>query len=432
MKAMYKGCFSNRNDCWDLKTHKEISEYSSRFLWRFVQPNAQEKETETAVLNLTGLKKRDLNLLADIRFLLSPEVYYLLFYIAPKILNRLSKQSVNEYKTDRNKIRGRVDWQNTIKKRAIMGNDSTIYVYSYKSQFFDLPENRLFLYILRYIYEKARNFASDNYSGLMWYAETDDMEKWVDKISVIASKSERLIRNPLISKVANLHEVTNKIINMTKRCRSMYYQKLAGVAEAFLFYYNFPLYYLKKELKNNILEPLNKDTLFEIAVLFKTMGVVMDDGWKEKKAGLIGGNCKYISIFVKENWSLKIFYQKLPKEMVQYSKYGEIMTHYGLSEKLRRPDIILEFNYKGEKKFVIIEVKRSKNRTYLVDGTYKLLGYLKDFERLNNDVSKLQGVLVGWNGIKIGSYTSGKEVYLFNWNDYESGIISLVNSLLKT
>ncbi len=59
------------------------------------------------------------------------------------------------------------------------------------------------------------------------------------------------------------------------------------------------------------------------------------------------------------------------------------MNEYGLGEKLRRPDIVLSFQY-GTITTInyIVEVKRSMRRSYLVDGAYKLLGYLKDFEGL--------------------------------------------------
>jgi hypothetical protein len=409
------------SDCWDSRIHNQISEYSSGHLWRFIQPNAQESEAEETLLNLTGLSNRDLKILADIRLLLSAEIKTLLNDIAPKIISRLSKESINEYITDRG-VRGRINWQKTISTRAAAGNDTSLYVYSRRAQIFDLPENRLFLYIIRHINEKARNFVSDNYLNLTWYDEADDRGKWIDRVSVIASKSARLLRNPLVSKIGNLYELTDKIIELTKRCRPSHYKELAVTAERFAFSQNAPLYYLKDELKANIFEPLNKDTLFEIAVLFKTIQTAEECGWQEKRAGLIGGSASAVSTLAKNGWELKIYYQKLPREMAQDSKYGDIMADYGLSEKLRRPDIILEFSNGKMKKFFIVEVKRSKRRGYLVDGTYKLLGYLKDFERVNNDTAEIKGFLVGWSGIQPKDYSADKEVHLFNWNNYADGL----------
>lgn len=418
-----------KSDCWDSKTHKQITEYSSNMLWRFIQPNAQESEAEEVILNLTGLTRRELNMLVDIRFLLSNEVKILLNDIAPKIINRLSKESINGHIMERGCVRGRIDWQKTISSRAATGNDISIYVCSKRSQIYDLPENRLFLYLIRHINERARSFVSDEYLSHTWYAEADDKGKWIDKVSVIASKSARILRNPFISKIGNLHELTDKIIELTKRCRISHYKELASIAERFSFSQNAPVSFLKEELDGNILEPLNRDTMFEIAVLFKTLQKAIECGWKEKSIGLIGGSTKTVSILIKGNCELKLYYQKLPREMTQESKYGNIMTNYGLSEKLRRPDIIMEFSDGQRKEFLIIEVKRSKRRGYLVDGTYKLLGYLKDFERINSDISRIRGFLVGWNGIELQGYSNEKEVQLFNWNNYEDGLAGLFNMI---
>ena len=44
------------------------------FFWRFIQHNARESTVEDIITNLTCLTKRDIRLLADIRFLLSDDV----------------------------------------------------------------------------------------------------------------------------------------------------------------------------------------------------------------------------------------------------------------------------------------------------------------------------------------------------------------------
>ena len=154
--------------------------------------------------------------------------------------------------------------------------------------------------------------------------------------------------------------MTEKIIELTKRCRPAHYKDLAAAAEQFSYCQKSPLRYLQEELKGNILEPLNKDTLFEIAVLFKTMHTAAECGWQEQQAGLIGGSSRAVSTWVKFGRELKIYYQKLPNALSQTSMYGRLMTEYGLSDKLRRPDIILELSGGKIKKIFIVEVKRSE------------------------------------------------------------------------
>jgi len=424
------GCLTSVNDCWDKNIHRQIAEYSSGMLWRFVQPNASESEAEETVLNLTGLKRRDLELLSSIRFLLSDFVDMLINEIAPKIINRISKESVNEYITDRNKVCGRLDWQRTVKARATAGSDPSLFVYTRRAQVFDLPENRLFLSLLQQINDKARRFASEEYKNLTWYTEERQGQKWVEKVALTAYRTSRLLKNPYISKISSLHEISDKIIEITCRNRQAHYRLLADVGREYVLSSKHPLSYLKKVLDNNILEPLNRDTLYEIAVLFNTMQTFISEGWTEKCTGLIGGSNKTVSILEKGCHQVRVYTQKLPDEMKKYSAYGDIMAGYGLSEKLRRPDIILEFINNERKHFLIIEVKRSKRRSYLADGSYKLLGYLMDFKGVKNEQTNISGFLVGWDGILNKKFDPAREVHLFNWCNFGEGVLAFLNECI--
>ena len=376
------------SDCWNKSIHNQISQFTSKMLWRFIQNNAKENEAEETVINLTGLSKKDIRLLADIRLLLSKDIKHLIENIAPKIINRLSKDSINIIVRDRNQVRGKIDWQKTISARAVAGNDISLFVYTKRSQIYDLPENRLFLFLIKQVFDKARLFAGDLFSNLTWYAEEETDDRWIKKVAIIASQTSRILRNPFVSKIGIMYEINDRIIEATKHSRQSHYRELAEIAERFIFSQKKPIEFLKKELDGNILEPLNKDTLYEIAVLFKTILASIELGWTEKSIGLIGGSNPTASILTNGDIELRIFFQKLPRAMSENSQYGKLMLEYGLSEKLRRPDIILELTRGLEKKFIIIEVKRSQRRSYLVDGTYKLLGYLKDFSGVIKEHTK--------------------------------------------
>lgn len=418
-------------DCWDSQTHGNIIDYTSNFLWRFIQPNAKESVIEETVHNLIGLRNSEIKTLVDIRLLLSDSVKHLIDNIAPKIIARLSKSSMNEYVIGRNTIRGRIDWYKTTNIRAVSGNDMSLFVYSQRSPVYDLPENRLFLYLLQLIYNKARNFSTDDFLRLTWYAEIEKGQKWINSINVIASKTRKIIQNSLVSNFGNLSELNTKMIEYTKKSRSPLYREMADIAEKILESQRSPINYLKNELDGKILEPLNKDTLYEIAVLFKTIMAAKNCGWIEKQFGLIGGRSKFVSTLVKNNYELRLYFQKLPNAMAQISKYGDIMQGYGLSEKLRRPDIVIEISDGISNRFIIVEVKRSKNRRYLVDGTYKLLGYLKDFEFLRSESTSLDGILVGWDNIKYKEYSPLKEAHLYSWNNYDIGLSTMLNEIVK-
>lgn len=414
------------SDCWDAGAHSAVSLYASRFLWRFIQHNARESAADEVMTNLTRLSKHDIRVLANIRFLLSDEVKKLLDETAPKIVSRLSKASIIEKVTDRSKIKGRIDWPRTYGVRAAAGGDASLYVYAQRAQIFDLPENRLFLFIIQQIHNSARNLSSDDFNSLTWYSESAEGDKWINRITLIAAQTARFLRNPYIARIGKLHELSEKIIEQTKHARAPYYRNLAEAAEFFSFCQNSPVAFLKENLKDNILEPLNKDTLYEIAVLFKVITTATDLGWKETRTGLIGSSANTVCTLEADECTLRVFYQKLPKVFREHSRYGELMTAYGLSEKLRRPDIILSFEEAGKQKYYIVEVKRSMRRSYLVDGAYKLLGYLKDFEDIRTNGAELNGMLVGWKGIPQLGYDERKEVQLYTWEGFDEGLSGLL------
>ncbi len=415
---------TSTNDCWVTADHELISKYASRHLWRFIQHNAREKTADEIVSNVTRLSKRDIRLLADIRFLLSEEVNKLLNTIAPKIVSRLSKASTKEKVADRQKIMGSIDWQKTYATRAASGGDVSLYVFVKKTQLFDLPENRLFLHMLQYIYNSAKNITPYDFDSITWYANSTDGDKWINRITLIVARAARFIRTPYIARIGKMHELSEKIIEQTKHARASFYRELAEIAEGLLICKNNPVEYLHNVLKGDILEPLNRDTLYEIAVLFKVIEKAKSSGWKESRAGLIGSSSKIICTFKYRDCILRVYYQRLPKIFAENSKYGSIMNEYNLSDKLRRPDIILIIEKGGHATYCIIEVKRSANRGYLVDGTYKLLGYLKDFEGLCSENASLVGFLVGWKGITI-KHDSQKEVQLFTWVNIDDGLEGL-------
>ncbi|TKH40309.1 hypothetical protein C1I59_00625 [Paenibacillus polymyxa] len=164
--------------------------------------------------------------------------------------------------------------------------------------------------------------------------------------------------------------------------------------------------------------------------MFKTMEILNENGWHENKIGLIGGSSRVVSEFSKNNSTLSLYYQGLPQLFSSSSRYKDIMGSYGLSNKLRRPDIIIEIRNANvtSKKYYILEVKRSQKREYLVDGVYKLLGYFKDYESIYlKDGNVLRGILVGWSGIKKQNTFKEQEIYMSGWLELKETIHDLMD-----
>ncbi|KUP08446.1 hypothetical protein Q75_02805 [Bacillus coahuilensis p1.1.43] len=409
---------SNQNDCWSSKNHTQILETTNKHLWRFIQKNSAVTSAEEVFLSLTNVSKSNLQKLTYIYFILDEEVEEFINITAPSILKRLSKTSLTEHKVLRGNVKGKINWSKTISERNAYGGDPSIFVCSQRSSVFDLPENRLLLYLLRRIMYICNSLTNpDIERDATNLEELKKKDKWINKVFQIGLKTKILLKNPFIRKIGEMHDITQKTIVQAEKVRGQMYSQLAKVAQGYYFMNNNPVSYLDTVLKGKTLEPLNKDTLYEIAVLFKLIEVIIENGWVEKRIGLIGGNSTLVSRFMFGQKEMKVYFQGIPNEFKLNSKYGSLMNTYGLSDSLRRPDLVLEVKNGNKRNFYIIEVKRSDKRTYLVDGAYKLFGYLKDFETVKNTDNNIYGLLVGWANIMDQVDFSDNEVYISSWGN---------------
>ncbi|SES88556.1 hypothetical protein SAMN05421676_10218 [Salinibacillus kushneri] len=421
---------TNKSDCWSKQNHEQILKQTHKHLWRFIQKNAKIASADDIFSNLTNVPKKDLQLLSSIYFLLSEDVKMFIEETAPAILNRLSKVSVNEHNILRGNVRGKINWNRTFKERYSAGGDPSIFVCSQRSSLFDLPENRLLLYLLRkilYISNLISNY--DFKKGAMEYVPLGVKDKWIDEVIIIGIKATKLLKNPFVRNISEIHEINNKIISTAEKARGNMYSQLASAARTYKTMITSPISYLELELNGKTLEPINKDTLYEIAVLFKLFEVIEENGWIGERIGLIGGKSSIVSKYKLGQRRMKIYYQSIPRIFMINSKYGPLMSKYGLSDRFRRPDIILEIKENDITNYYIIEVKRSDKRAYLVDGAYKVFGYLKDFESVQDNYTNLHGVLVGWSNISDQSSFSQNEVLISSWENCGNAFDFIIKNL---
>lgn len=387
----------NGRDCWNEEQHQNIVEFASASLWRFIQHNATYYSKEQAFLDITGLNRRNLTKLCEIYFLLDDDIWFFVTETAPAILNRLSKNSLKETTTLRGRIKGKVLWSKTMTTRYVSGGDPSLFVCQQRSSMFDLIENRVLLYVLKQILRISENILGSNSFVDNEFDDRLKDDKWINIIKKLAYQSSNLLRNPYIREISEIHDLSEKNLQETEKARGANYTQLAMTARILNKSQKQQVDFLHEKLSNQMLLPLNRDVLYEVAVLFKIIEHARNSGWTEKTVNLIGGGSRTISKFTKNKSNMNIYYQSIPKAFIKNSKYKDLMDHYHIDVGYRRPDIILEWvRENGQKSYCIVEVKRSNNREYLIDGLYKLLGYIKDFEEVFVHTPHSKGILVGW------------------------------------
>jgi hypothetical protein len=381
-------------DCWSDKDYKYVLGNVKRYLWLYVHSGATIEDLRNAVKNLTLLDRKEVNYLSIVHFLLSDEIRKLV-EIVPRILRRLSHSTQKEKMENRGCIKGRIDWNLTIKERCAQGYDQTIFVCRPPSRIYNLPENQLLKFVLtqikRLIEETANLSKVEEKNIRLEELRTEDgKQKWTDRIAWLRYHVNNALKNVHLKEVDLPNQINQHMVRRTRTARNKDYE---FVGDSYSLHrriiQKMDESMLRELIEKRILEPLEKDTLYELFVLFE----VMDSLGTPEEINLIRPGAQAIGKYKIGEETVSVYFQKV-KGLFERSEYKQIFDDYELDVSSRRPDITLYFERKDT--FLIIEVKRTINRDYIVDSVYKVLGYLADFDKHFRKEQKPKGVLVVW------------------------------------
>ena len=381
--------------CWSDEEYRYILDKVKRYLWLYVQAGASIEELENAVQNLTMLERKEIDYLSIVHFLLSDEIK-LFTKIVPRILRRMSHATQKEVIVNKGCVKGKIDWNLTIKERCAQGYDQTIFVSRPPARIYNLPENQLLKFVLTQIkrlMEETANLpkVEEKNIRLDELRTKDGKEKWADRISWLKYHVNNALKNIHLREVDVPNQVNERMIRRAQTARNKDYE---SAADSYSLHrqiiQKLDEETLRELIEKRILQPLKEETLYELFVLFE----VMDSLGKPEELNLIRSGAKTIGTYRIGEETVHVYFQRV-RGLFEKSEYKRIFDDYELDVTSRRPDITLYFE--REDKFVIIEVKLTKDRDYIVDSVYKVLGYLADFKRHFGKEQKPKGVLVVWN-----------------------------------
>lgn len=384
-----------KDGCWSPKDRQEVLSYLKDDLWRYLF-NQALPQIKCGIENLFDLSEEDIQYLKTVHFLLSPQIEELLDSL-PKLMRNLSHSTQKEIVECRGVIRGRIDWNLTYKQRYSQGfNDPSLFMCKPASKMYDLPENQL----LKFILEKIIILTDDisvNLSEETFPPET--IEKWRDILFKNYFEIKKSSKNVYFQYISTPKYIKPKTVQRAIKHRNRLYESVANCYELYdKLFIKDDFETLINLVQEQILEPLNNDQLYEIYVFFQILNSFDEDG--ELELGLLRPNSDYSAKYNGPEGKIRVYYQLVPTEFKQNSKFKEIFDSYNLNVSSRRPDVILEFEQDGKKIYRIIEVKRTDNRDYIVESAYKVLAYLSDFDKCEF-AEDVPSILVTWGGVKI-------------------------------
>ncbi|MCC7554323.1 MAG: hypothetical protein KO202_07545 [Methanobacteriaceae archaeon] len=393
---------------------KEIEDYFHLYLFKGNFLNIQN-----GICELFNLKKKEFESLKAAHFLLSRELKEFI-EVLPQLLRNLTHSTLKEKIESRGIIKGRVDWNYTYKSRYTLGyNDPSLFVCTPPLKSYDLCENQVLKFLIEkiiYLYENPLQFIK-NIDGI----KTD----WHSIISSRYFKAEKAMNNIYFNNISSVKAISPKHLRKTQNNRNQYYKKVANLYKLYeeLFIKN-TLEKLKELLSKQLIKPASDDTLYELFVFFKLISALDYD---KINLGLLMPGNDYSVKYEDDDIKLKIYYQNTPTIFYENSKYKNIFENYQINASLKRPDIILEFEKDNKKIYRIIEVKRTKEDSYLRESVYKVLGYLGDFDGVPF-TEDIPGVIISW---KRKGYLSKKafneDVLVLNKKEFLEKINMILN-----
>lgn len=386
------------SDCWTEDQYDDVLAFVERGLWQFVQANAAVHNPRQVIASLTQLNAMELRFLLRLHFLLAFPVQHCVNRAIPALMDRLVPATERVISENRGGVRGHVDWNLTLKHRLRSGrNDPGLYVTHSPSKTYNLPELQALKYLLMQINGlclEALGDVSDSPKTL----HSGEI-KWKHQIAVMYHQTTALLKNIYLRGLTPPERITDAMLQRVRTARNPHFK---AVYESLQLYRRLLIVEDKEALKTCIsqmvLRPLNRDTLYELHVLFGVLNSLGHNGWQADQLHLIGFGSGAIATYHKGVNNARVYYQTLARPFAANSAYTALFRNYDLDVRLRRPDLLIELNT-GSPGYTLVEVKRTQDKEYIVDSVYKVFGYLKDFEQIFANVPVPQALLVVWDGI---------------------------------
>lgn len=411
----------------------DVKDYIYLFLFK-----GEWSSLDKNIENLFDLSPDELNILKSVYFIMSPQVEKLI-NILPQLLRNLSHSTSKEKTEYHGIVRGRIDWNDTLKTRYSKGfNDPSLFVCTPSSKVYDLEENQLLKFLLNEIIFLKENYIdfipdSDNNEDSEESEKKYDIKKdWYTLIFKKYKFCKKALNKVYFKDITDIHKVKSKHIRKALKNRNFLYHY---VADAYILFEKLFIDEdedtLKKFVNEIVIKAADPNKLYELYAFIFLIRALKNKALKNKDSE--NGIKLYLlrkrrekesslSVCYNDNGvKIRVYYQFTPTEFSKVSQYIKITKHYSLNASIRSPDLMIEFEKDGEIFYRIVEVKNTSKGDYIRSSIYKVMGYYKDFEDVKytdkcNFTEYYPIVLLTMKGIK-----AKKDYDIFN----EKGIIIL-------
>lgn len=408
---------------------EEIKEFAHLYLFK----GNINLPLDVKVTKLFNISDDDLTTLKVVHFFLSDEIKELI-NILPHLLRNLSHSTHKEIEEYQGIIRGRIDWNSTLKTRYSKGfDDKSLFVCSPSTKFYNLEENQLLKFLLKkivFLRDYYLNFVNINNDKFDFELLSEELD-WYNIVSNNYQMTKWALKKVYFDDIDDLKQIKPKYLRKALNNRNQLYHR---VAKAYILFedlfINDDEKILRELVEKRLIRAANPDKLYEIYVFFNLIKTLPGD--MELRL-LHGGNNYSMSTVLEDNTKITVHYQHTPDVLTEVSEYLEILDNYDIMGSTRAPDCMVEFEKNGKKYYRLVEVKNTSDEGYVRASIYKVMGYYRDFERVNDVegfdfTEKYPVVLVTWGGIAIkDNYNPfNDKIVILNRKEFISNLEKLV------
>ena len=349
----------------------EIRDYLPAFLG---SQSTERADPVGDIQNLLNLQASDLDRITAAHVTLSDDVR--LFIQNLKLGLRRPVVSTRREPEVSDVVRGPIDWGATVRARAGKGGVGTLFVVRPAQRVFDTPENRALAYVVdRLTAETAKvvGTSPDEISGTSsgWLAEIAGMHS-----ELRGARRHYWLRDIRAEKPngqANKQLAAN---------RSRFFsENIPRVLAVLRDYSDDPTpEALTDLLSRRYFEPERDWQLFEVLISLRVARALTKVlGPSKKDRLLLGvGRQPFARFQLDADAEILLWYQTWPPTASSVI-LRQTQEKYGIASGGTRPDLVIELRRSGkEPDGVLLELKATRNASYLASGLGQLLAYLTD------------------------------------------------------
>jgi len=376
---------------------QKISNNLITFLMQGVQLDSFTQQIDTDI-NIDKMEK-----LLKIHFVLKDDVIEFVQDL-PKEVRRI-KTTVNKtHEKASNEIRGKIDWQRTIKSRYKTNpRDKSKFVISRTEQNYNTTENiilkKLLSIINNIVFQLLDNVIEKQYEWVEdWWQDEESLRETVKKIYHRNIYMRRI-------EIETDTNITPRMISDTIKSRNQFYSRAAELLRCYrnLLNYNIEPEEAEEVLQNTFIKPEKTDVLFELYWVFQILQKVEGE---DVTFHLIEGGKNIVAEWEDENYTYKLYHDStgslawnensgdmntpeedgyLYREKKTIDKWQNMIKDLFINQSVSdvlwggRPDIIIEKyeqNTEELSELFIGEVKYTQRKKYITKGLKELLEYI--------------------------------------------------------